>query len=254
METQVDEQGRFAAKMPKGLKGMLSLHGDEHHALRIRASKNAPLSNSRDLELGVLDHDMMDITVVRYQAPMLLVKAVTEDGTPIKGFRAKIKYQPGREPHGEWIRDGKPAGDVVFERQGDGRWRTEQLLPDEEFTVTVEAEGYQPQSEKLKLAEGAVKELEARLKPAAPKANDPPGQTSAEEPADEKKSVKARAYTAFAAEPEAGEKVPSSVAEKSVEGKAGPPPGVRLDAEPENGTEPAAEAEFDVTRNQGGRR
>ena len=53
---------------------------------------------------------------------------------------------------------------MSFARQDDGRWRSSQLLPDEEFTVTVDAPGYEPKSEKLKLSEGAVKELEVRLK------------------------------------------------------------------------------------------
>ena len=54
--------------------------------------------------------------------------------------------------------------DVKFEKQSDGRRRTSGLLPDEEFTLTVEAEGYEPKSEKLKLPEGVTKELEMKLK------------------------------------------------------------------------------------------
>ncbi len=88
---------------------------------------------------------------------------MAEDGTTIEGSRATIKYQPGREPQDEATRDGKPAGDVHFERQDDGRWRSAQLLPDEEFTVHVEADGYEPKAEKLTLPEGAVKELEVKL-------------------------------------------------------------------------------------------
>jgi hypothetical protein len=121
------------------------------------------LRNGHRVDLGVLDKDTAQITVVRYTAPILLVKAVDEGGKPIEGFQAKIKYMPGRFSDGEYIRDGKPAGDVGFECQNDGRWRTSQLLPDEEFTVTIEAQGYEPKAEKLKLPEGAVKELELRL-------------------------------------------------------------------------------------------
>jgi hypothetical protein len=47
--------------------------------------------------------------------------------------------------------------------QDDGRRRTSQLLPDEEFTLTVEAEGYAPRSDTLKLSEGTVKELDVKL-------------------------------------------------------------------------------------------
>ena len=162
-DTQIDEHGHFVAKAPKGLKATLNIHDNEHHALRSRVSKDTPLRNGHRVDLGVLDKDTAQITVVRYTAPILLVKAVDEGGKPIEGFQAKIKYMPGRFSDGEYIRDGKPAGDVGFECQNDGRWRTSQLLPDEEFTVTIEAQGYEPKAEKLKLPEGAVKELELRL-------------------------------------------------------------------------------------------
>ena len=82
-----------------------------------------------------------------------------------------IEYAEGKGPwksKGRFV-DGK---DVHFEKQDDGRQRSEQLVPDEEFTVTVEAPGYEPKSEKLKLPEGAVKELEVRLKPLAKKAKE----------------------------------------------------------------------------------
>ena len=41
-----------------------------------------------------------------------------------------------------------------------------QLISDEEFSLTVEADGYQPNSQKLKLPEGSVKELNVVLQPA----------------------------------------------------------------------------------------
>ena len=43
---------------------------------------------------------------------------------------------------------------MSLEEHGDGRWRTSQLLPDEEITVTVEADGYETKSETLSLPEG----------------------------------------------------------------------------------------------------
>jgi len=83
---------------------------------------------------------MTEISVIRYESPVLLVNAVSDDGKTIKGFQAKIKYAPGREPQGDTSGTENPAGDVLFESQDDGRWRTSQLLPDEEFTVSVEAQ------------------------------------------------------------------------------------------------------------------
>jgi hypothetical protein len=147
------------------VKVRLSWIDDAQHVLRTRVPKNAASSNGREVDLGIIDRDKTDIALIRYMAPTLLVRAVAEDGKTIKGFQAKLKYLPGRAPtEGEYLRDGKPAGDVSFARQDDGRWRASQLLPDEGFTVTVDAPGYEPKSEKLKLSEGAVKELEVRLK------------------------------------------------------------------------------------------
>ena len=163
-DMKLDQQGRFVAQAPKGFQIKLSLCGCEHYALRTRVAKDAPLTNKRDIALGTIDHDKADVTVVRYKAPVLLIKAVMEDGKTIHHFQAKLKYKPGREPTGEYIENGKLAGDVSFAHQDDGRWRSEQLLPDEEFTVTVSAAGYEPKVEKLKLPEGAVKELVVRLK------------------------------------------------------------------------------------------
>jgi hypothetical protein len=68
--------------------------------------------------------------------------------------------QSGRYTHG-W--------DVGFEKQNDGRKRTSQLLPDEEFTLKVDAEGYEAQSQTHQLLEGAIKELDVQL------AKKPPG-------------------------------------------------------------------------------
>ena len=74
-DCQVDERGRFSANVPKGPKVTLHMHDDANHVLRVRVSKDAPLSNSCRVELGALDRDTTGITVVRYQAPALLVCA-----------------------------------------------------------------------------------------------------------------------------------------------------------------------------------
>ena len=118
------------------------------------------MNNGRALKLGVLDRDMTEVAIIRYVAPILLVKAVGKDSKPVEGFQPSVTYQfNGAGKGGQFLRNGRPAGYVSFERQDDGRWRSSQLLPDEKFTVTVEAEGYEPRSEKLKLPEIRVKSL-----------------------------------------------------------------------------------------------
>ena len=160
----VDKGGRFMFRAPKDLtQTKLSFITNEHSALRVRMSKDAPLSNqARDIDLGKLEKDIKGIEVVRYEAPIVVVRAVEEHGKQIKDFQPEVRYavkrspveQSGRYTHG-W--------DVHFEKQDDGRRRTSQLLPDEEFTLKVEAEGYEPKSETLKIPEGAIKELDVKL-------------------------------------------------------------------------------------------
>ena len=161
-----DGNGKIVAKAPKGLKAArLDLTTNEHSALRWRKSKDAPLSNSRQAELGTVDADIRGIEIIRYEAPIVLVKAVAEDGSPVKNFKVTADYPlPKDKTTGfKFIVDGLNS-DVTFEKQEDGRRRSEQLLPDEEFTLTVHADGFKPKSEKLNLPEGAVKELEVKLK------------------------------------------------------------------------------------------
>ncbi len=146
--------------------------------------KDEPLSNQcREIELGTLDRDIQGVEVVRYEAPILLIKPLGEDGALLDKANVQFEYSEGKGP---WKGGGQfvQGKDVHCEKQPDGFRRTEQLLSDEEFTVTVEAEGYESKSEKLKLPEGAVRELEVKLKPVTSKANDPSGKTSVEKPAE----------------------------------------------------------------------
>jgi hypothetical protein len=62
-----------------------------------------------------------------------------------------------------FIVKGGRNSDVTFEEQEDGRFRSSQLLPDEEVTVTAHAEGYKDGTATVKLAEGTSKDVEIVL-------------------------------------------------------------------------------------------
>ena len=66
---------------------------------------------------------------------------------------------------GKLILAGGVQSDVDFEKQEDGRFRSEQLQPDLEFNVTAEADGFKPASRKLTLAEGKTEEITLVLEP-----------------------------------------------------------------------------------------
>ena len=179
-----DSSGKTIVLVPKGLRdATLGLSASELDVLRWRKAKDAPLSALRTVALGTLDDDVRGITVIRYRAPTIVVKAVAADGTPIRNFKPKAVYPDGivteRTPGAQWVTGVE--GDVFLVPQPDGRWHSEGLLPDQEFTLTLEAPGYQATSQDLKVAEGAMKELEVKLKPTM-KASDPASKTSAAKP------------------------------------------------------------------------
>jgi hypothetical protein len=88
------------------------------------------------------------------------VDARDKEGKQIKDFHVKVRYlatDKNRVPGVKFV--DQAQGDVHQEKQEDGRWRTMNLLPDEEVEVTVSAKGYKSHSEKLDLAEGKTKDL-----------------------------------------------------------------------------------------------
>jgi hypothetical protein len=160
-----DSNGKIVVQAPLGLKNAkLHLSTNEHSALRCQIGEGGPLSNLTRVPVGTLGTDIKDIRMIRYRAPVLLLNARDTNGQQIQGFQVFAKYQQGKsplEPNTQFINGVQ--GDVYFEKQEDGRWRSVQLLPDEEVTITVEAGRYVPRSETLRWWEGEQKELEMVL-------------------------------------------------------------------------------------------
>ena len=103
---------------------------------------------------------------MRYEAPIILVNAITTDGKRVKGFKASVDYteiDPDRD--GKYNLIGGVKSDVSLEKQGDGRYRTSQLAPDREVLVTIKADGYLSKSRKVTLREGTTEELTLELEP-----------------------------------------------------------------------------------------
>jgi hypothetical protein len=150
-----DSSGKMTVLAPKGLRdATLVLDADD--AVRYRKAKDAPLINDRTVPLGALDENVQGIIAIRYRSPAVVVKAVAADGALIEDCKPKAVYPRGI--------DVRTPGDVFFKPLDDGRWRSERLLPDQEFTLTLEAPGYKSNSQKLSLPEGTTKELVVKLK------------------------------------------------------------------------------------------
>ena len=165
--TRPDAQGRFSLKVPHGLEDVeLDISTNEHASTRHRIGKGGSLVEGRRVKMGTLDHDVKGIEIVRYEAPIILIGATTKDGQPVKGFRPSVDYA-GPEPRrgGKFVLKGGGRSDVSLQDHGDGRYRTSQLVPDREVTVTVKADGFATASRNLKLPEGKTEEVTFVLEP-----------------------------------------------------------------------------------------
>jgi beta-lactamase regulating signal transducer with metallopeptidase domain/protocatechuate 3,4-dioxygenase beta subunit len=168
---KADADGHIVAQIPHGLENVqVDLMTNEHGVLRHRMKKDEPLSNKRKLMLGTVNDDVKGIEIIRYTAPILLVKVTPIDGTKPAKIAVTADYEDGKGQHEGKLTpiDGLPS-DVFFEKQEDGRFRSSQLLPDEEVTVIAHADGYESKPMKLKLPEGESKEIELVLEKAPEK-------------------------------------------------------------------------------------
>jgi hypothetical protein len=164
-EAKAGPDGKMVAHVPHGLENVqFNLMTNEHGVLRWRKSKGGPLQNSREMRLGTLTDDVRGIEVVRYTAPIVLVKVTLKDGSKPADLAVTAAYGKGKgQFQGGLIVAGGRNSDVSFERQEDGKFRSSQLLPDEEVTLTAHAEGYAGTSQTVKLPEGETKDVELVL-------------------------------------------------------------------------------------------
>jgi beta-lactamase regulating signal transducer with metallopeptidase domain len=164
-EGRPDDDGKIVLQVPRGLAdARLGLMVNEHQSTRHRWSNDSPWSNEEEATVPILDQDYPEFSVIYYAAPVLLVKVVAADGSAVPGFKCQLEYAQGRKPSARppnWISGA--TGDVNFEKQTDGRWRSQGLLPDENLELTVRADGFQPYSQSVNLPEGATREIVAQL-------------------------------------------------------------------------------------------
>jgi hypothetical protein len=172
-EAKADPNGKVIAQVPHGLENtQFDLMTNEHGVLRWRKAKGEPLNNTRQVRLNTMNDDVKGIEIIRYTAPILLVKVTTKDGSKTVNPAATAKYTSGKGQFENGLIVGGRASDVSFEHQEDGRFRSSQLFPDEEVTVTAHADGCATKSEKVKLAENTTKEIELVLEKEPAKASE----------------------------------------------------------------------------------
>jgi beta-lactamase regulating signal transducer with metallopeptidase domain len=164
-EGRPDANGKILIKAPLGLtEARFDISVNEHEATRYRWSGDSAWRNENEMTAPVLDHDLPGVSVVYYTSPILLVRAVAADGTAVPAFSCSLTYAQDRKPYvrtPNWI--SGVSGDVDFEKQQDGRWRSQCLLPDENLVLTVRATGFQTYTNSIKLPEGTTREVVATL-------------------------------------------------------------------------------------------
>jgi hypothetical protein len=160
-----NSEGTIALRVPHGLHEVqVQLMTNEHGAIRFRRGKGKELENkAQRIEFGTLNEDVEGFEVIRYKAPIVLVNAVDAEQKQVKSFRVSAAYPWGKQ---DYILEGEVRSDLSFEHQNDGRYRTSQMLPDEDVKFTVTAEGYEAATETVKLGEGETKDLVVTLKKA----------------------------------------------------------------------------------------
>jgi hypothetical protein len=160
-----DADGVYTLLAPHGLENaQLSLMTNEHTVLRHRLSKDAPLSNDHFLRLGTLDHDIKGIEIIRYVAPIAVVKVTTKDGSKPVDVTVSANYAKDKRQGGRRVLKGGVTSACGFEQQEDGRVRSEGMFPDQDVTVTAQAKGYAAKTSPVfALSEGATREIELVL-------------------------------------------------------------------------------------------
>jgi beta-lactamase regulating signal transducer with metallopeptidase domain len=166
-----DPDGHLVARIPHGLEGVqLDLMTNEHGSLRWRRGDKGELHNQRRVELGTVNEDVKDLQIIRYEAPILIVKLKGPEGAELKDTAVTADYAEGKNQYGgKMILANGRHSDVSFEHQEDGRFRSEQLFPDEEVSVVGHADGYESKPVKIKLPEAEKKEIEIVLEKAEKK-------------------------------------------------------------------------------------
>jgi hypothetical protein len=160
-------EGKFSVKVPHGLEqAQITISTNEHASSRYRIGKDGKLHSEKFVMFGTLDHDVKDLAIIQYDAPVVMVKPTTKDGRPVKDVVLSGKFTEDNEGPGmRMILKNGIESDVHFERQDDGRYRTYCLTPDREVNITAHADGFKPASRKFKLPEGKTEEVTYVLEP-----------------------------------------------------------------------------------------
>lgn len=146
--------GTLALRVPRGLQASFAVTPPpDRMAVMMRLSRDGPLEWTTHGDLGVVDGDRRDITLVWYRAPAILARIETSEGGPPGDARLVVSQRPNSK-----------VSEVNFVRLPDGRFRVGPLRPGVAYWARAEAEGYEGSEVRISLPEAAVEEVTLELK------------------------------------------------------------------------------------------
>jgi peroxiredoxin len=157
--TVPDAAGRLLLRVPKELENaqIFAMPINETISIRNRIGDGKPLTFGflGSGSLGDLKSDIRGASFVLYDAPKIMATVKTEDGeSPAVNIQVSAGFRSEGNEYG--------AG---FVEQADGRYRSQNLLPDQEYEVSAWATGFVPNRvERLRLREGASINLNLIIK------------------------------------------------------------------------------------------
>ena len=172
-----DKEGRFELRVPKGItEASINLTTNEHSSLRWKLANSETYSRADNIRFETLDKDIDGLEIVKYVAPIIVIRVEDTNGKPVNDFSIFSRYTKQDEKDGVMYY----TGDVGFEKQSDGRWRSSQLLPDDEISIEIRSpverdrlgnEKRKPvslaEAQKVTLKEGETRNLKFVIEPLA---------------------------------------------------------------------------------------
>jgi peroxiredoxin/5-hydroxyisourate hydrolase-like protein (transthyretin family) len=156
-QVAADAGGRLVLRVPKGLREgqIYTLPPNESIAISSRLGEGKPLKPCGTGQFEDLDADIKGVTFIYHQSPRIMATVLTEDGeSPAVNIQVNSLFNDEGEEFG--------AG---FVEQADGRYRSLNLLPDQDYEITAWATGFVPNRvHRLRPIEGASIDLTLTLR------------------------------------------------------------------------------------------
>ncbi len=159
--------GKFSTRVPRGMDDFqITIFPGSFQSTRYRVGPGEPLKAGQYIMLGTLDHDIKGLELIRYDTTGVIVKATAKDDRVLEDVELAGEYTSERAMAGAGfaLKNGADT-EIDFDRQADGRFRSDELVPGREVKITAYADGFKPASRTLKLAEGRIEEFTLVLEP-----------------------------------------------------------------------------------------